>query len=702
MAENNEVMMWLEEIKTAKKREKDYFDDGDSIIKTYDAGEKSAFNILYSNTEILVPALYSNVPRPVVKRRYDDDDPFAKAACDAGTRMLEYLTDTDYDEYESFDSAMKAAVLDAVLPGRGVTSVKYDAEINEYEEDGEKYEEKDFETICPQSRVWNRVYFGYAKHWKNVPWVAYEEHLDKSEIAKIAGKKKANKLKYTTDEQSDTDFENKEENEDKGKRETVCVYQIWDKTDRKIKYVTAQMKEGFLKVEDDPLELNGFFNCPEPIRLFRKPHNLIPTALYKLYETQAKELNRIQQRLNKVIEAIKVRGVYDGALGNELEEIFSEDDNALVPTANAATLASSGGLNNSIWLVPVMELIQTAETLMRARESCKQVIYEITGIGDIVRGQSMASETLGAQKIKEAWGTMRIKDFQKEVQRYALDLMKMKLEIAASKFSEKTWKSITMLPYPTSEEKQKAIEIMKEISAQMQQKPEIQKDPKVQQIMRLAKSPSWKEITDLLKNDRLRSYRIDMETNSTIDIEATEDKQHVAEFMNAFSQFLNGVAPMVKEGMMSFEVAKTMLLGVVRRYRFGREVEDQIKSMQAPQQSGQSDQAKKMQQQLMQEKKKLEEDKKRFEGSLKSEGERLDKENYQLELDKMRFKYEQELAKEKLKMSQEMAESSVSQRENEAIINLKKVMDDKERQLQSLFDKQFVRIQKEINKRASV
>ena len=87
---------------------------------------------------------------------------------------------------------------------------------------------------------------------------------------------------------------------------------------------------------------------------------------------------------------------------------------------------------------------------------------------------------------------------------------------------------------------------------------------------------------DLLANDIQRNYRIDIETNSTVDAEATEDKQNMGEFLNAIAQFMNGVTPMIKEGVMPFEAAKSILLAVTRRYRFGPEVEDDLQQMQAP------------------------------------------------------------------------------------------------------------------------
>ena len=109
------VADWLEEIKIAKKREEDYRKNGKKIPKIYEKSTNTPFNILYSNTETLLPAIISNTPRPIVSRRHKDDDPIGKAASDAATRMLEYLVDTDHDKYEKFSDALKKAVLDGLL-----------------------------------------------------------------------------------------------------------------------------------------------------------------------------------------------------------------------------------------------------------------------------------------------------------------------------------------------------------------------------------------------------------------------------------------------------------------------------------------------------------------------------------------------------------------------------------------------------------
>jgi len=396
-----EVRYWLGEIASAKRREKDFRKDGEEIIEIY-SGEKCdtiPFNILFSNTETLLPALYSQVPRPVVQRRFKDNDPVGAASSKAGQRMLEYLCDTNVEGYETFDQSIRYATLDGLLPGRGITSIKYDADILETAgTDGTAEEEGavpvvNWEQVCTETRGWNRVFFGYARKWSKVPWMAYEEYIDKDEAERLFGVEVAGKITYSLGEEDD-DPEEKgtgtggrdDADNEQGGRKTALVYQIWDKSGGKmVRYISPAYHDGYLKVEDDPLGITGFYNCPRPLQFIEKSNDLIPTAMYKLYENQAKELNRLTTRLQKVVSAIKVRGVYDGSLGSEIESILKEDDNALIPTDKSSSLAAEKGLDNAIWFMPLQELIIVAEKLVAAREQCKRVIYEITGVSDIIR-----------------------------------------------------------------------------------------------------------------------------------------------------------------------------------------------------------------------------------------------------------------------------------------------------------------------------
>lgn len=592
---DNKVANWIAEIECAKKREKDYRKNGKKIFEIYDGSKKeeTPFNILYSNTETLLPALYSSVPRPVVQRRFKDDDMLGKASAKAGERVLEFLLDTNIEGYETFDECVRASTLDALLPGRGITTLKYDAALEEVksemddsdemeEEEGEAEEvepeyEKKSELVCTETRSWDKVYFGYAKRWSKVPWIAYEEYVDRDEATRLFGEELALKLEYSTREEDDNKDDNKDEKSGEMSK-TTCIYQIWDKKTKKVIFLSECYKEGYLKEVDDPLELTGFFNMPRPIMFLEKSNDLMPVALYTLYENQATELNRLTLRIQKVVEAIKARGIYDGDLGDNIANIMDESDNTLIAADKAATLSADKGLGNSIWFMPIEQLVNVLVQLYQARNQCKQIIYEITGISDIMRGATNANETLGAQEIKKSFGTLRLKRLQGEVQRYARDLLRMMLEIAATKFSEETWAKMTGLPYLDEQQKEEQRLMLQH--AQMQAS--MSKQPIPPEVLEKAQMPAWTDVLAMLKDDVQRAYRIDIESNSTVQPEATEDQKNIAEVMNALAQYMNGIAPLVTSGALPFEAAQSMMLAISRRFRFGNEIEEHIMKMKPP------------------------------------------------------------------------------------------------------------------------
>lgn len=585
---SNLVQHWLGEISAARKREKDWRKDGKRILDIYNGKKKDQipFNILYSNTETLLPALYNSQPRPVVQRRFKDEDPLGKVAAQAGVRTLEFLVDTNSADYASFDDVVTCAVLDGLLPGRGSSRIKYDAKII-----GEAPARRvQWEVVCYESLKWDRWTHGYAKNWKRVPWVAFEYDVTVEEAEELFGREKANKLTFTEQAHLPDSEDNDQRVEDERTDEDIKVakvWEVWHKTKKKVFFVSPNYDEGFLKEEDDPLGLSGFFPMPEPLRFLKKSNDLMPTALYTLYENQAKELNRLSVRINRVAEAIKVRGAYDQTI-TELDDLLKKDDNTMVGAQNVAALQTSKGLEGAIWLMPVDKLITVLQQLYIARNNCKQVIYEITGISDILRGQSVASETATAQEIKSQWGTLRLKRLQKEVQRYARDMLRITLEIAAKRFQEQTFVGMTGLPFATTQEVQAAqgqiAAAKSQIAMQTGQVPQDQQVAQlVPQAAQVLAKPHWQAVMQTLRGDTQRMYRIDIETNSTVDLEATEDQKLMSEVLTAISQFLSGVAPLIATGSMPFEVAQSMLLGIVRRYRFGAEIEDYIKAMKPPQ-----------------------------------------------------------------------------------------------------------------------
>jgi hypothetical protein len=615
------VQAWLKELDAARKRVKEYRKDASRVVKLYEGGKasESPFNILYSNTETLAPALYNNPPRPVVQRRFKDDDPLGKVASDVARRSLEFLIDNELGDYTPFDDLMSQAVLEALVPGSGVTWFRYDAAITEQPEPNnptegqedatgegeieatqgeihdEPLEQVEYETVCGEAVPWDRFLHGYAKQWKDVPWVAREHFMTRDELVKNFGEEIGHLIPLNISGKAQAagshDGDEEEKVTDAEGVDLGHVFEIWDKETKMVRFLAPSYPAGFVKEVEDPLQLSGFFPMPRPLVLFPKISSLVPVPLYTMYEEQAKELNRITVRINKIVQALKVRGFYDSTLEG-LDKVLAADDNVLIPAENVAAMQQGQTLEKAIWLMPLEKLVAVLQQLYVQRQQVKQVIYEITGISDILRGASVASETATAQNIKNQWGTLRLKKMQKQVARYVRDCLRIMGEIAMTKFSQQTLSQMTGLQFPTAQQKQQAQAMLQQLQMQAQQQPQVPGQPPAQppapppQILAAAQLPSWEEIMGLLTNDLQRNYRIDIETNSTVDAEATEDKQNMGEFLNAVAQFMNGVAPLVQQGTMPFDAAKSILLAVTRRYRFGPEVEDELKKMQPPQPQG--------------------------------------------------------------------------------------------------------------------
>jgi hypothetical protein len=608
----SQVAAWLVEIDSQKQKEKAWRTEAAKIVQLYegDRREQSPFNILYSNTDTLLPALYNNTPRPAVGRRYKDTDPLAAAVALTMNRTLSFCMDPNNGGDAEFDSLVEYSILQALVPGRGIVRWKFDADYtavtntsveaikNTFAEGAAVQAEVEKPTgiqnvtppdvpkvknerVCGETVQYDRFLCGYALKWTQVPWVSFEHHMTTEELEENFG---AIGKKVSTAKLEDAG-EGKAAGKDT--REVAVVYEVWDKTSRRVIFLSPGLKDRELRVAEDPCKLSGFFPCAEPLHFLQKMSSMIPQPVYNLYREQAEELNLITRRITAVMSALKVRGAYDGGL-TEMPNILSSDDNTLVAIENVMSLDGKK-LADLIFLMPLGELVNVLQQLYMQRGQIKQVIYEITGISDILRGGSVASESATAQSIKNQWGTLRLKSMQKVVSKWCRNNLRIVAEIAAQSFSIETFQQMTGLPYATAQQKAQAQLAMTQFQEQQQMQPPPQPgqppappaQPPQQAVDTLA-TPGWDDIVAMLRNDLAVEYRIDIETNSTIADDMAEDQKNIGELLNALSQFLNGVAPLIANKAMPFSVAKTMMLGIVRKMAMGPEVEGELEKMKDP------------------------------------------------------------------------------------------------------------------------
>ena len=551
---------WHDQIETAIKIFDKWEKRGLKVIKRYrderDAIEmpRMKFNILWSNIQVLFPALYGRQAKPEVSRRYMDQDPVGRLASTMLERVMEYET----TQFGDFDAAMSGAVQDRLLPGRGTAWIRYEPIIvNEQPEATEtagQMEEPTEPQVSgvvedPTERIdaahspidyvyWSDFLHSPARTWDEVWWVARAVYMTKDEGVERFG----DVFKNVSLTSSNTDMDGKNPLTAKMTYDKkAMVYEIWNKRTGKVCWIAKGYPQA-LDERDDPLELEEFFPCPKPLMATTTTGTMIPVPDYCEYEDQAQELDNLTQRIYLLTKACKAVGVFNAEF-KELARMFSEGvDNKLFPVTGWAAMSEKGGLKGAIDMMDTSQIIVTLRELYVAREQVKQSIYEIMGISDILRGSSKAQETLGAQQLKANFGSLRLKSSQGDVARFATDIFKLKAQVIC-KF------------YPP--------ELIVEMSGVMNT-PDGQ-DPQMLQAA-----------IQMLSNSTIRDFHIAVEADSLAQIDEQAEKQGAQEAIQAIGLFLREAIPMIAQAPETLPMASEMLLFLVRRFRAGRGLESAV------------------------------------------------------------------------------------------------------------------------------
>ena len=534
------VQRWLLEIKLAEQTFKNWRKQGKEAVERYESDEKgkrNRYNILWANTETLMPALYDSTPKPDIRRRYRDEDPIGKEVAE----VLERAATFSIDAYD-FDNVMDGTILDYLLAGRGLARVRYEPKFTkEQDAEGNSFDSLAFEEVTSEMVHWDKFIHGPGKKWEDITWIAFEHSLTRDDLVEnFEGIGRTIEL----DQDLRADASETPRNEsDANVFKRLKVWEIWDKDSKRIFFIAPSHKKAPLKVDEDPLGLKGFFPIPRPLYSIKKAGSLVPTPEYHLYRKQADELDKVTGRIDKLIDGLKVRGIYDGTI-SEFQRLVSAGDNDLVPGSNVTSLIERGGLDKAIWMMPIDVAANVLKELYLQREQIKQVIFEITGISDIIRGASDPRETATAQNLKGRFGALRLERRQRDVQRFARDLIRLKTEIMAERFQPETLSIMT--------------------NKQVGQ-----------------------EVIQIIRQDSARDFKIDIETDSTIARQLTEDQEAVTQLLGGIASFVTAIGPAVVGGFFPQEVAIEMIKAAARKAKLGRELDNVIEeTTQNQQQQG--------------------------------------------------------------------------------------------------------------------
>ena len=547
---------WVQALDAAEKDRKDFVDDGKRVVERYKNESKiggknrrRGMPILYGNTEQLHAALYQKPAKPDVRRRFSDRDPTGQAAAEMIERALVFFDDT-----EDADGAISAAVQDFLLPGRGVVRIEYEPIIQQRQQvdpytgqplfvaddDGEPTDEPAMVDFLADQKIHHHYVFWQdflcepARRWADVGWVAFKHVLDRDaiedEIYENAGpdsQLNGNPDVVPLDWMPDNSDKN---TVDKTLRKAE-VWEIWDKPSASRLWIVKTAMAP-LRIDPDPYELDGFFPLPEPLAAYRTNDTVTPQALYRAYEDQAEDLDELTRRISMLTKAMKRRGIYDQTIP-ELKRLANANDNEFIASPNYKALIASGGLTLAMQTEDIRPIAAVLLQLMQQRDAQIQAIYEISAISDIMRGSTDPGETLGAQQLKAQTGSLRLRRMQGQVQKFIRGLQRIKVDLMCRHFEPQVLQQVTNMPVTP-------------------------------------------DIMQILQSDAMRSYRVDIETDSTVFEDAAQAQTARSQVVQGISQFMTAWAPILAQRPTLLPLAFSLLRFAVAPAKDAREVEDAL------------------------------------------------------------------------------------------------------------------------------
>lgn len=625
---------WLSEIEAAQSRNDSWYckaEEAEDRYRDCEDEEERGFgglNILWANVETQKAAIGEDFGKPQVMRvnMPENDGGLARHVSMVWERSIEASVKEGDDNHD-----IALAVGDMFLPGKGQVWIEIEAE-----EDDRKWVTS---SIC---RVCYRDYLeGAATRWGSIPWVARRHYFTRDELVSECrmSEERAEKVPLNVSLPNSGSKSGIEDAKGKEQFKRAEVWEIWAKFPVKSRiFVAVGHKDEVLRYDKDPLGLKKFFPCPRPMQA-NGDESRPPLTDYSRYQDQAEELDRLSERIFVLTETLRRVGIHDKAF-KELADIAEAEENTTIAVENWAQLQASGGLAKVQEWQDIVPIANVLAALHQQRDTLLRLIYELSGISDLARGHTDPDETLGAQKLKQSFGSSRFKRREKESRRFASEAYQLKGEVIAELFPREQLEQMSGIRMPLRAEiddaKRQVAEIMQiqqqaeqarqqlaQLQQQLQQQqqgqqaqPQPQQPPQpgqppqgqptpqppvapphpqvIARLQQQAQTPppdqkqlahltelaqikfSWEDISGVLRSDARRCYSVEVATDQTAFIDEEADKAARSQFFSAVMSAMQQIGPMIAGNPKNGEVFKQLIMFVVSSFKAGRSMEEGI------------------------------------------------------------------------------------------------------------------------------
>lgn len=569
-------------------------------ILEYTGWQDSKLDLFWASMEVMKPAVYARPPVPAVAPLFKDNKPLNNKTADVLERAV-----TATFAMQRMGDIMVDIRDDVIFAGRGVPWLSY-------ESDGKGGGQR----VCIEHLDRTDFLHEPARTWPEVGWVARRAWMTRADMRKRFRKHSGDayqNAKFTT--KRDDDYGENQQSQTK----KAGVWEVWHKADNKVYWVTEGV-DVLLDSGEPHLKLSGFFPCPRPAFGTLRRRSLIPVPDWERYAIHFRKISDLTGRIYLLLDEVRMKGLIPagGDIGDAVETLLrSDDDKLLIPVPGAAMIA--GGSSGFVAWLPLAEIATAIQGLIEARGQLIEDFYQLSGISDIMRGATEASETLGAQQLKSQYGSVRVQCKIDELQRVAADATKIAAEIIAENFSKETILDLAQMEIPSKRDIEKRIDEIEDAAqkelealkakaeqaagqaqgeqidpAQAQQAFEQAQQQIIQKYAAmLAEAEQQVPIEDvmkLLRDDRARCFTFEIETDSTILTDEMAEKQSRNEFMQQFTASAAALMQIAAMGEEGAELAGEFMKFSLAPYRVGRQLEGVIErwTKAAPQYAAQA------------------------------------------------------------------------------------------------------------------
>ena len=359
------------------------------------------------------------------------------------------------------------------------------------------------------------------------------------------------------------------------------LYEIWDRPSRKVYWIQKGGDKTLLETSEPPIRFEKFFPC-SVIRQSADPDSVIPVSDYSHVKDQILEVERLTTRIHAVTQAIRTNSLYDATLGNQVEMLMT-GDLKLIPVTNWPSYKQRGGLANGIEAMNIEPYMNALNILQGARQTALQQLYETLKVSDLLRGTSEQYKSATANRLENQWSSMGLIVRQNMFAKFVSDAISNLATIIAEQFDEETIFDVadadaliepTLPPPPPAPEPMQPPMPPGEPGMEDMMPPMDMMPPPPPPYDPLAEIDKVKQqILDVLRDDKKRSYRIQIATDSMMAIDQQQQQQEASMLIQTAGAFFDQMRGLIDQYPPLLDFSISLFQNMIKRYKGGKEID---------------------------------------------------------------------------------------------------------------------------------